>query len=185
MDTLKNRISLQPSPGSERVVARTGCSSLLCARGFTLIEVIIAVTILTILLMLAVPSMTALVRDQRVKAATFDVFATFAFARSEAIKRNADVVITPNAIDWGSGWQVQVGTTPLKAQPALSKISISGPAGVVAYQRDGRITGTTPPNFVVKSSDDSTITARCIRIDLSGRPIIKVDTNHNPVDGCQ
>jgi type IV fimbrial biogenesis protein FimT len=154
-------------------------------RGFTLIEMMVSLAIITILLVIAVPSMNALIRDQRVKAAAFDVLSTFAFARSEAIKRNANVVVTPNAVDWGSGWGVQAGGTSLKVQTAITRISISGPAGAVTYQRDGRISGTVAPSFVVKSFDDATITARCVTIDLGGRPNIKVDTNHNPVDGCQ
>ena len=145
----------------------------------------ITITILAILLAIAAPSMSALIRDQRVKAATLDVYSTFIFARSEAIKRNANVLVTPNATDWGSGWQVLTGATPLKTQTSISKISIGGPVGTVAYQRDGRISGNTSPSFVVKSSDDGSITARCINIDLSGRPSIKVDTNHNATDGCQ
>ena len=104
MGTLRNSALMHSSSMSPRGVVCDARLSLRGARGFTLVEVIMAITILAILLVIAVPSMTALVRDQRVKAATFDVFSAFAFARSEAIKRNANVVITPNAIDWGSGW---------------------------------------------------------------------------------
>ena len=129
--------------------------------------------------------MSSLVRDQRVKTATFDVYASLAYARSEAIKRNATVNITPNGADWSGGWRVLLGDAPLKIQDALSKINISGPAGAVTYQRDGRIGGTAAPTFVVKAADDNTVTARCVRVDLSGRPNIKVDTNKNPSDGCQ
>ena len=96
---------------------------------------LITITILAILLALALPSMLALIRDQRVKAATYDVYATFIFARSEAIKRNGNVLITPNATDWGGGWQVLTGATSLKAHAAISKISISGPAGTVALHQ--------------------------------------------------
>jgi hypothetical protein len=45
--------------------------------------------------------------------------------------------------------------------------------------------GATAPTFVVKASDSTSTTARCVRVDLSGRPNIKVDTNSNPADGCQ
>ncbi len=185
MDALEDRRFMQPPKMSERALLRGEPSASRPDRGFTLIEMLITITILAILLALALPSMLALIRDQRVKAATYDVYATFIFARSEAIKRNANVLITPNATDWGGGWRVLAGTSSLKAQTAISKISISGPAGTVAYQRDGRISGTASPSFVVKSFDDNSITARCISIDLSGRPSIKVDTNHNPSDGCQ
>lgn len=170
---------------SERATRSGARFALHSAHGFTLIEMMISIAILAILLGIAAPSMTALIRDQRVKTATYDVYASFAFARSEAIKRNANVAITPNGTDWGGGWQIQAGGTSLKNQDAISKVSISGPVGAVTYQRDGRISGAAAPSFVVKSADDSTITARCVRVDLSGRPNIKVDTNHNPSDGCQ
>ena len=160
-------------------------------RGFTLIEIIISIAILSILVMIAVPSMTDLIRDQRVKNAAFDVYASLAYARSEAIKRGAAVDIVPTLpADWGSGWQVQF-TDPttgvvarLKNQDAINGINISGPVGTISYQRNGRI-NPAAPTFVLKSSQSDTVTARCVRVDLSGRPNIKVDTNHNPNDGCQ
>lgn len=169
---------------TERATRPGARFALRSGRGFTLIELMISIAILAILVSVAAPSMSSLVRDQRVKTATFDVYASLAYARSEAIKRNANVDITHGA-DWGGGWQVQSGGAPLKNQDALSGISINGPAGAVTYQRDGRIRGTAAPLFVVKAAGDDTITARCVRVDLSGRPNIKVDTNKNPSDGCQ
>ena len=175
---------MRPPRMTERATRPGARFALRAGRGFTLIELMISITVLAILVGVAAPSMSSLVRDQRVKTATFDVYASLAYARSEAIKRNATVDITPNGADWGGGWRVQSGGTALKNQDALSGISITGPAGTT-YQRDGRISGTAAPTFVVKSADDNTITARCVRVDLSGRPNIKVDTNKNPSDGCQ
>jgi len=157
------------------------------AHGFTMIELMITLVILVILISVAAPSLSDLVRDQRVKTATFDVYAGLAFARSEAIKRNADVDITPTGADWAGGWRVEVQSdaTVLKRQDALNGMNVTGPAGTVTYRRDGRIFGAAPPTFVVKSSESNTITARCVRVDLSGRPNIKLDTNGDPTDGCQ
>lgn len=158
-------------------------------RGFTIIELLISITILAILIAVAVPSLTDLISDQRVKNATFDVYASLTLARSEAIKRAANVDIVPTAAgqnNWASGWQVQFSGASLKSQDAISgAVSISGPASTFSYQRDGRIAGSSAPSFVVWSSQNSAITARCVRVDLSGRPNIKVDTNHRPADGCQ
>ena len=156
-------------------------------RGFTIIELMIAVAILAILVTIAAPSLSDLVRDQRVKTSTFDVFASLTFARSEAIKRNANVDIVPTGADWALGWRVQVqsDSTVLKRQDPLTAMSITGPAGTITYRRDGRLDGVTAPTFVVKSAESATITARCVRVDLSGRPNIKVDTNKDASDGCQ
>jgi type IV fimbrial biogenesis protein FimT len=156
-------------------------------RGFTIIELMVTVTIVAILLSIAAPSLGNLVRDQRVKTATFDVYSALTFARSEAIKRNADVQIVPVSgnTEWASGWSIQVGGGTLKAQDALSGLTISGPNGAVTYQRDGRIAGAANETFVLLSSESAAVTARCVRLDLSGRPNIKVDTNSNSADGCQ
>ncbi len=154
------------------------------ARGFTLTEVMITITILGIITAFALPSMTEFVRDQRVKGATQDVFATLLFARSEAIKRAADVNVNPVATDWAGGWSVAAGGTNLKVQTAISGVTISGAAsGALVYRRDGRLSSAVPI-FVVSSPADTRVTARCIRIDPSGRASILTDTNGNPSDGC-
>ncbi len=156
-------------------------------RGFTIIELMVTFAVLAILVTLAAPSLSDLVRDQRVKTATFDVYASLAFARSEAIKRNGDVDVIPTGADWAAGWRVEVqaDATVLKRQDPLTAMSITGPAGTLTYRRDGRLDGVAGPTFVVKSSENAAITARCVRVDLSGRPNIKVDTNKDSTDGCQ
>lgn len=157
------------------------------ARGFTIIELMIAVAILAIIVTIAAPSMSDLVRDQRVKTATFDLYSALIFARSEAIKRNANVDVVPAATDWAAGWQVRVqsDSTVLRRQDAFASMNITGPAGAVTYRRDGRLDVATAPAYVVKSSESTSITARCVQVDLAGRPNIKVDTNRDASDGCQ
>lgn len=157
-------------------------------RGFTLIELMVTVVVLAVLLSLAAPSFSNVVRDQRVKAATFDVYASLVFARSEAIKRNANIDIIPAAVgDWSAGWRIEAAGTVLKRQDAHQGLNISGPGGAdiatLTYQGDGRLTAA--PTFVVSSPESASITARCVRVDLSGRPNIKVDTDKNIANGCQ
>lgn len=156
-------------------------------RGFTIIELMITLILLAVMVTLAMPSLSDLVRDQRVKTATFDVYSSLIFARSEAIKRNSNIDLVPAGSDWAGGWQVRIqsDSTVLKRQDSLSAMNITGPAGTITYQRDGRLDGTTVPTFLVKSSENNSITARCVQIDLAGRPNIKVDTNRNASDGCQ
>jgi len=156
------------------------------ARGFTLTELMIAVTILGILSAFSLPSLKRFVSDQRVKTATSDFYASMVYARSEAIKRAADVNIVPtNTADWTAGWIVKdSGGTSLRVQDAISGVAVTGATATITFRRDGRLTAAIPI-FVLKSPSDNTITARCLRIDPSGRPSIKVDTNGNPADGCQ
>jgi type IV fimbrial biogenesis protein FimT len=154
------------------------------ARGFSMMELLIVIAIVGILTSLALPSMTEFVRDQRVKAATQDVFGTLLYARSEAIKRSADVNVDPVGTDWAGGWTVKAGAESLRVQETISAVTISGPAsGAMTFRRDGRLSAAVPI-FVVSSPASSAITARCVRIDPSGRASILADTNHDPADGC-
>jgi type IV fimbrial biogenesis protein FimT len=153
-------------------------------RGFTLVEVMFTLVILGILSAFALPSMSQFVRDQRVKAATQDVFATLLFARSEAIKRATDINVNPTTADWAGGWSVKASGTDLKVQESIGGVTISGPiSGALVFRRDGRLSGTVPV-FVVSSATSSQVTARCVRIDPSGRASILADSNGNPSDGC-
>lgn len=164
-----------------KVTSRPGAS-----RGFTLLEAIVVVAIIGILAAEGVPAMGRMIKDQRVRNATQDFYASLAFARSESIKRGTDVIINPaTSTNWGAGWTVvDNGGATLKIQNAITGVAATGPGGLT-YKRDGRLSDTTAQMFVLTSSTDATITARCIRIDPSGRPNIKVDTNGNSADGCQ
>lgn len=171
--------------------------------GFTIIELMVTIVILVILISVAAPSMSDLVRDQRVKTAASEVHSTLMFARSEAIKRNQFVAVCSknadgsgcqNSADWARGWIVFVDADGngfpnavadiLKRQDAYPNLAISGTASNVTYQGDGRLRAAVP-TFVLSSPDSSAISPRCVQLDLSGRPNVKVDTtNKDPSDGC-
>jgi type IV fimbrial biogenesis protein FimT len=145
------------------------------SRGFTLPELLIVVTVMAVLLSIGVPSFTQLIRDQRVKTASFEVFSSLVFARSEAISRNTSVTITPASSNWTNGWTITYvdggGTTrTLRTREAFSNITITGPATVV-YRGSGRLNATVTP--IQLGSSGSNITTRCITIDTSGRPTSK------------
>jgi type IV fimbrial biogenesis protein FimT len=173
-------IQAATAPGNSAAPGRTG------ARGFTLVELMITLTVLGILVTAALPSFGRMIRDQRVKTATSDFYASIVYARSESIKRGADVQVTPNdTSNWALGWKVvDASANDLKVQDVIPGVDASGPASIT-YRRDGRLSGTASPIFVLSANGDGTVTARCIRIDPSGRPNIQVDTNDNVADGCQ
>jgi type IV fimbrial biogenesis protein FimT len=87
-------------------------------RGFTLIELMMAITVLAILLGLAVPSFRDASLGSRLTSYANDLVASAQLARSEAIKRNRPVVIcaTETTADddvvcvdeanWEGGWSV-------------------------------------------------------------------------------
>jgi len=141
------------------------------SRGFTLTELMIVVAVAAALTAAALPAYNEFVRNQRVKTASFDVFSTLVYARSEAVTRNASVTVTPTGGNWASGWTVtDTGGTVLRSQDALPAITIAGPASVV-YAGTGRLSAAV--GTFQLTSTGSTITTRCITIDLSGRPVTK------------
>jgi hypothetical protein len=38
--------------------------------------------------------------------------------------------------------------------------------------------------MIVRVSGNSQVTARCVRLDLSGRPSLLIDSDGNPANGC-
>src|SRR5258708_25826780 len=82
--------------------------------GFTLIELVVTLTVLAILATVALPSYQNFVLTQRVRGASYDLMTSLVFARSEAIKRNASVSMTQAAGGWAQGWTVSAGALTLR-----------------------------------------------------------------------
>jgi prepilin-type N-terminal cleavage/methylation domain-containing protein len=95
------------------------------SRGFTLVEVMVVMTISAILIAMALPSFRTMIRSSEISSATNSVVAGLDIARSEAIRRNNVVTMcrsadaaTPNPScssavsgtyannDWAVGWVV-------------------------------------------------------------------------------
>ena len=144
-------------------------------QGFTAVELMIVVVIVGILTALAAPNMTQMVRNQRVKTAAFDLNASLVFARSEALKRNVAVTVRPNnAADWTQGWTIRDANNNLLKQEANRNLSdkelvFKGPDSVV-FARNGRLNAAAG-NFQLKGPYLPPERARCIAVDLSGRPV--------------
>ena len=80
--------------------------------GFTLIELMIVLTIVGVILALSGPSMVQLMQKNRLQTAADNFYGTLVLARSEAIKRNQPVVICKSSNgtacvtsgNWEQGW---------------------------------------------------------------------------------
>lgn len=83
-------------------------------RGFTIVELMIVVVIAAILATLAGPSFTSFINNTRQSSALSQLQGDLNRARSEAIKRNARVLVCNSttgtscstATNWNSGWVV-------------------------------------------------------------------------------
>ncbi|MFJ3053615.1 GspH/FimT family pseudopilin [Pseudomonas nitroreducens] len=79
-------------------------------RGFTLVELLCTLAILAIVLSVAAPSLSELLRDQRASVATQELRNTLDFARESAVHSGQPISISAANGDWASGWEVFVDT---------------------------------------------------------------------------
>ena len=163
---------VQPGPTNmERFTPNRGLPS-----GFTIIELMITMMVLGVVVTLSIPSFNDFVLKSRVNSTATDIQMSLLLARSEAVKRNTTVSITPvDSTAWINGWKVTYvdgsGTTrTLKTQAAYTgAMTVTGPAAAVAYGRDGRLTGTNV-TLTVNVPGNTNVTARTVAVDVGGRP---------------
>jgi len=135
------------------------------SRGFTLIEALVVVAMMAILAGLAAPSMIEFVNARQAETIARKIHADALFARSEAIKRDAPVLLcagttgacaaAPASTDWSAGWRVcydrdgdgacDAGTStdpnPLRVSDAVStQVAFSGPTSRLQFNADGTMT---------------------------------------------
>lgn len=106
-------------------------SSFRPARGFSLIEAMIAVSLLALLIMAGMPTFSGIVADMRVRSAAEGMLAALQSARSEALRRNQSVSFRLDAED-GGGWSVLLvsdGST-LQSKPASEGGSVNVQADI-------------------------------------------------------
>ena len=141
------------------------------ASGFTMVEMLVVLSILAILAAIAAPNMGTMIRTQRVKTASFDVFSGLVLARSAALKRNSSVTVAPVGGNWASGWTIKdANGNTVRNQSGFSTVTITGPTNVV-FTASGRLSGGTSPQFSLTASDVAADNQRCVKVDLSGRPV--------------
>lgn len=87
-------------------------------RGFTIIELMIALVITAILLTIAVPSFTGIIRDNRVLSGANSLVGAIGQARSEALRRGRAVTVCPSTnqttcsgTNWPGGWIIVLEKT--------------------------------------------------------------------------
>ena len=143
--------------------------------GFTLVEALVVVAIVATLAAVAMPDLSSALANQRLRAAGTDLVSTLLLARSEAIKRGAQVQVAPLAAgDWKSGWRVVATETGEQVQrvEVLGRwVEVGLAPATISFERNGRLNviGSTRVEFR-DSAGATGVASRCVTIDPSGMP---------------
>ena len=122
-----------------------------CPKGFSLVELMVTVAVLSIVLGIAVPSFNTLVQQHRVTTQSNDLLAALTATRSEAIKNNRNIALcaadaadatTCNTSGNWSHWIITMGSSAT----VLRRGSINTASGI-------QISSTLASNRIVFGAD--------------------------------
>lgn len=126
-------------------------------RGFTLIELMVTVTVLGVLLSLGVPSFARLIASNRITTQTNEFIGGLNLARSEAVRRGLAVAIRSNAgsgVDFAAGWTVFTDGTTTDGSPASPATEADGRL----IRESGALSGKTSLKRVTRSGSSGSYT---------------------------
>jgi type IV fimbrial biogenesis protein FimT len=155
------------APRALRSSRRTSC-------GVTVVELLIVLLIVAVLSVAAGPSLASALVAQRLRAAGTDLVSALLLARSEAIKRNANVTIRPAAGDnWATGWVTTLADGQAIDQRAApgSRVRVSVSPAAIVFTPSGRLDGGGRARVeFVDAERQPGIAPRCVTVDTAGLP---------------
>ena len=136
-------------------------------RGFSLIELMVAVSVLAILMAMAIPNFTTWIRNARVRTVAEALQSSIRLAQAEAQRRNQSVVLfrttskdcltSATADAGGAQWQIRSVPNPLMTDDipeaiqcgvltdVSSGVALTSTATALCFAGDGRQTTLTDP----------------------------------------
>ncbi len=175
-------------------------------RGYTLLQLMVAISIVGILSTMGVSSFRYVTNSARVSGEINDLLGDMQYARAEAIKEGQTVSIcassngtacnsaTGGSTSWATGWVVWSdlnGNQVLDAnekpfirhnRPSFTGTdTLTAPVAAVTFNRNGSTTGLVgPTTFTLHTTPTGTSWTRCIYLTLAGKTI----TELSGVNGC-
>lgn len=164
-------------------------------KGFTVIELMIVVTVMSILLAISLPGFQSTIERMTTNSQAKTLLSALNYARSEAIKRRAVVTVCASASGadcsagaWGSGWLVYVdnnddatggagsvdaGDEVLRVYTELgSGSTMTYPSAMLQYDSQGfglNVPTTPLQRFLICPESDEAENAQAIDISMTGR----------------
>lgn len=171
-------------------------------RGFTLIELMVVIIIAAILLTIAVPSFSTLIKRNNVDSLQSKFSSSLSTARTEAASRNRIVSICGSVTEtdctggsWNDGWIIFEdldGDGDFDAGDVLIDVyrnngrytirpSNAGDANFISFNSQGFMNGSADRLFIVCDPDKEAIYARGLFVNRSGLVMKTRDTNNNGI----
>jgi len=163
-------------------------------RGFNLLELLIAISILGVITAIAVPSFQSISINSNLSTETNDLVASLRYARSEAAKQglnvtvcsaNAGLTACSGSADWSTGWLVvDSGGNVLNVREALpadtaTEMDIVGGTGAIVFNRNGF--SSSARTIKLCGPDNSARRARGVIVSVDGRVRLATDSNGNSI----
>lgn len=161
--------------------------------GFTLLELLITVSIAAILLAVGVPSFVTFIDNNRLTSQANDLLYSFNMARSEATKRGIEVrVVAVSGSNWSAGWNLVADTNndsdyldngdilvqwpALTGNSSLSVAATNSPSdSYVAFTSRGSLSPSNASfTFTLEPGGCATIDSRIITIQPNGRSAVSL-----------
>jgi type IV fimbrial biogenesis protein FimT len=181
-------------------ISRSGNATTRRARGFSLIELLVVMVIAGVLFGIGVPNLQQYVVSSRLSGASNEFFTALNLARSEAVRRAAQVTLVTNGAansrDWTSGWTMFVdtdrdgalsaGEEVLRVGPALdAPMTIFGSVAFgtsVSFDSTGRLT-SAGGTFVICHGTalvaNGQARSRALILNSAGRARVAFDSNND------
>lgn len=151
-------------------------------RGVSLIELMIGLTILSILLFEGLPSFAAWMQNTQIRTAAESIQNGLQMARTEAVRRNTNVQFIMGA---ASDWSVSVVADPLNpiltrpVEGSTNTIVALSPAGVtkVTFGGFGRVVSNDDGSLAIteiKADSATTANSRTLCITLNGAGSVRM-----------